>query len=185
MDRTRMETEDISPRENEDSKLTSKLSQKSLLKIVEALKQAATMRGGVMEAESLRAYSKRLGQENLDDVLTALTKLGEMKRNEYEGVMPDVGGILAVVQAMAVARINRMAINARKTTMVRWECPDCGIHNSGFVAPDDHRERRCQGFSKDKDLSWDPRGGRKICGALLKEDFRQDDYKSGDQRRTA
>ena len=127
-----------------------------------------------MDPDALKAYSERLSAENLEDVLMALEKLAELARGEYESVMPDVGGILAVVGVMAVARQNRIS-GANRTTLVRFQCPECHYLCSGFVTPQDHDERRCQGFPKERKTDDD----REICGALMVEIYREDGFKTG------
>ena len=107
-------------------------------------------------------------------MIFALEKIAEMPRQEYESAIPDVGSILAVVSAMAAARINREALKANKTTLARWHCPECGIHMSGFIAPDDRYPRRCQGIPKDnKKTDHDSRGYR-ICAAIMDQIYRED-----------
>jgi hypothetical protein len=56
-----------------------------------------------------------------------------------------------------------------RTTLAMWECLDCGVRTSGWIAPHDHHPRRCRAIPKSGDYSQ----GR-ICGALLKQIYREE-----------
>ena len=144
-----------------------------------ALTELALYRQAKVTDETLKAYCARLGKENVDDVLGAIRTIQDLPRLEGELSFPEIGVFLAITGALAIARQNRQAVAANKTTLVRWHCPECGIHFSGFTSAEDFRDRRCQGFSKDKEVTFP----RKICGALMEEDFREDNFKSGNQAR--
>jgi hypothetical protein len=131
-----------------------------------------------MEVEALRAYSRRLAKENLDDVLTALEKLGEMKRQEYESIIPELGAILGLVGVCAIARHNRQTIEAQKTTLRRWRCPRCRVTISGFTHPEDDRPRSCMGIPKDRHTD-ENSNGKRVCGAEMELIFKRDDFKCG------
>ena len=67
------------------------------------------------------------------------------------------------------------AIATTRTTYARWKCPECGIYQSGFIAPEDERPRRCNGIPTQR-----TDGGR-ICGALMVEVFREDNFTTGNK----
>lgn len=60
-----------------------------------------------------------------------------------------------------------------RTTLARWKCPECGTTQAGFIYPDDHRTRRCQGIPRDRRTDTNARGQR-ICGAAMVEIHRED-----------
>lgn len=77
-----------------------------------------------MDADSLSLYANRLAKEPFEDVEMALEKLSEMKREQYESAIPDIGGLISLVKVMTIARHNRMAQN-----LPVWQnqvCPKCG-----------------------------------------------------------
>lgn len=70
------------------------------------------------------------------------------------------------------ARLARVARATGQKDLVRWHCPDCGIYRSGFISPNDQFSRRCEGVPKDKRTDTN-REGRRICGALMIEVYRE------------
>lgn len=138
-------------------------------KISASLTDCSILRGGVLGREAKALYVSKLVKLPLDDVLMALEKLGELERREYEPAIPEVGGLIALVNTMTIARQNR-AEAEKNRKLVHWWCPDCGYSMTGFPMPREGLERRCQSTYKrikerrpgDASL---PSG--QICGALM------------------
>lgn len=118
-----------------------------------------------MTKDSVDLYSSRLSKEPLEDVLVALEKLSEMPRREYEPAIPDIGGLIALVQTITIARRNRLEIE-RDKKLVLWECPTCGHRISGWFNLSSDLRRQCQSL-------YGPKGTRQvlpdkqICGAIM------------------
>jgi len=147
----------------EKGKATLQLSLKPSDQIKMALTEMACFRGAKVDTVTLAFYSKRLVQENLEDVLAALRTLQDLPREEGDLAFPEVGAILGMVGVCAVSRHNREQMGIRKD-LVRWHCPECGIHMSGFISPLDREPRACKGI---------PREGSGICGAIMNEVHRE------------
>lgn len=92
-------------------------------KIAQALTDAAALRGGQIDKEAKRLYLEKLSEEPVQDVLMAIEKLGELKRQEFESAIPDVGSLLALVRVCTVARRNREAAN--REIYQQQICPRC------------------------------------------------------------
>ena len=86
---------------------TSQSSMSALQRIQMALTQMAIFRGGEMDKTTLSLYSRRLAREGVEDVVAATETIAEMERKEGELRIPEIGAILKVVAAVAVARENR------------------------------------------------------------------------------
>lgn len=138
-------------------------------KIKAALKATATFRGSKPDQTTLTLYSNRLARETEEDVLLALEKLAEMPRHEYESALPDIGGVLALVDVCRIARQNRAEIEKNKK-LFYFRCPDCGFEESGYFAPAAVIERRCRSFYSRVEKRGDPctlaREGQ-ICGGKM------------------
>jgi hypothetical protein len=153
-----------------EPKTTSQVSRTSPLNQVKTLLQAtATLRGQKMDVDSLSLYANRLVKEPFEDLETALEKLSEMPRQNYESAIPEIGGLLALVKAMTVARHNRMAEN-----LPVWQeqvCPKCGERVGGTV-PRGEQGRTwcvpCQSYRKiiPEDLKLSETQWELICAAL-------------------
>lgn len=139
-------------------------------KITAALKVTAVSRGAKPDQLTLTVYSNRLAQLDEQDVLSALHKLSEMKRGEYQAGLPEIGAILALVEAERIARENRSALK-KSERLVRWECPACKVTLSGFPpTSEDVTNKRCQSKYKpftrgQKNHDSLPLG--QICGARM------------------
>ena len=142
-----------------------KLLESPLQRIKVALAQMAMMRSaGRLDASTLNLYSRRLTKERLEDVLAALETIQDLPREEGETSFPSIGEILTVVGVQRVARHNREQL-AVKTELARWKCPECGIYQSGFIAPTDYEPRVCRGI---------PREGKgSVCGAVMVQVHRE------------
>lgn len=116
-----------------------------------------------MDPTSTRLFTARLSKENPTDVVSALQKLGEMPRAEYETAAPDLATILAMTAAEKVARENR-AKNSATQRLVRWQCPECGATLCGFPSGNDSLERRCDKIKKGGKPT---RDGWPICAARM------------------
>lgn len=125
----------------------------------------AMLRGASPSKELIEAYQSRLQRENEVDVLAALHKIGEMPRQDGELAFPELGSIIALMNACGVARRNRIEAEKNKR-LVTWVCPDCNVTCSSWVAPGASLERRCQGIPRDGSLGQNSQG-RRICGARL------------------
>jgi len=111
-------------------------------------------------------YSTRLSKKNLTDVLVVLSHLAESPRSQYEPAIPDLGALLALVDAEAVARNNRTeAVKSQR--LVYWSCPECGTVNSGFPMSNSDLDRRCRGIPRDGSIETHRDGSRRICGARM------------------
>lgn len=130
-------------------------------KIAQALTEAAALRGGQLDKETKRLYLEKLCRHPVEDVLTALEKLGDLERGDYEAAVPDCPGLVALVRSVTVARQNRLEAEKRKRLVI-WLCPDCHVSCAGWVIPGGFLARRCQGIPRDGSI----RSGR-ICGAAL------------------
>ena len=121
-----------------------------------------------MDREALRLYSTRLAKERLEDVLMALEKLAEMPRGEFESLMPGIGGILAVVAAMAEARRAR---SKPQEYYQQQACPVCGSI-VGMMRPVLEQFRTwcapCQSYRKiiPEDLELTPNEWQLLCVEL-------------------
>lgn len=133
----------------------------ALPRLMLALTQLAIFRGAKMDKTLLTLYSKRLAQENPDDVCVALKKLEEVPRKEGETALPDIGTILAAVELERRARVVRMT-SLDEERLVRWRCPECNVTCCGFVKYGESRLRYCRGIPRRKNY----RPGE-VCGATL------------------
>jgi len=111
-----------------------------------------------------------LAQLNEQDVLSALHKLSEMKRGDYEPGLPEIGAVLAMVDVERIARENRSTLK-KSERLVRWECPECKVTLSGYPAiTADIVNKRCQSKYKpfkrgERTHEFLPLG--QICGARM------------------
>lgn len=168
MDRARMamemgtETDTTKPQDS-----SVKPTRRGLTRIRTALTELALFRQAKVTEETLKIYSVRLGKENVDDVLGAISTIQDLPRLEGELSFPEIGVFLAVAGSMAVQRENRASLDAKRTTLAGWKCPDCGTAMSGLIAADDERPRKC------------------VCGALMEQIHREDNFHGGNYARTA
>lgn len=142
------------------------LSESALVKIRIALTQLSIFRGANLDKEILSLFSKRLLQENYDDVISALAKLQEMPREQGEPALPDIGTILTSVRMQANIRKSR-AVKGR-VELVTWNCPKCGVRSSGHLEPEASKQRSCRSFYGPRGVrpsTFLPRG--KTCGAAM------------------
>lgn len=95
-------------------------------------------------------------------MLSALQKLSEAKRGEFEPGLPEIGAMLSLVEIERISRENRS--KARKSErLVRWVCPSCNSVQSGYPGTNASLDRRC--YKKiDKDLE---------CGGAMAVTFDQ------------
>ena len=114
---------------------------------------------------TLSLYSKRLAQENVEDVLAGIETIQDLPREEGDLAFPEVGAILSTARVCRVARINREAA-AKVTVLVRWRCPECGITLCDWISPSDDAPRVCKGI---------PSKGPSdvVCGAIMDEVHRE------------
>lgn len=103
-----------------------------------ALGNCATLRGGTLDKETLKLYTAKLIRYDVDDVMLALEKLSEMPREEYQSAIPDIGGIIALVQVCRNARINRAEADKNKK-LFYFSCSICGHSESAYFIPTDPR----------------------------------------------
>lgn len=115
----------------------------------------------------MTVYSNRLAGFDERDVLSALQKLADAKRGEYEPGLPEIGAMLSLVEVERVSRENRS--EAKKSErLVRWQCPACKATKCGFPSTNADLDRRC-----DKRVAtgkWSP-DGWPICGAKMEVIF--------------
>jgi hypothetical protein len=128
-----------------------------LQKIKTALAVMASLRGAKIDAQTLSLYGSRLGTEILDDVIAAIEKIAEKKREEGELAFPEIGAILSLIPTMAAARHTRDAM-AKDSYRVVWRCPECRIFQTGWIGRADQQPRICQGAA---------RAGSGKCGAIM------------------
>lgn len=101
--------------------------------------------------------------------MTALEKLGEMERKEGETAMPPIGAILAVIQAMGIARQNRL--RAEQEVYQQQICPKCQSV-VGMMRPRASQDRTfclpCQAYRKivPEDLRLSEPEWAEICAYL-------------------
>lgn len=110
---------------------------------------------------ALSLYSKRLAEENPDDVCKALESLQEIPPHQSGRSMPDMGTILAAVDTQRRMRIVRMS-NQDEERLVRWQCPLCKVTMSGFVKFGQSRVRHCRGIPKKQYY-----GPGEVCGGTM------------------
>ena len=134
-------------------------------RILKALTECATLRNGVLSKDAKELYTTRLSREPLQDVLLSLDKLGEAERGEYETAIPEIGGLLALVKTVTIARLNRLEAEKKKR-LVRWQCPECRVGSSAWVAPNGSLEMRCHGIPKTRKVGR-PGDAVPICGARM------------------
>ena len=155
-----------------ENKTPNQASRTSPLSRVKTMLQAtATLRGQKMDVDSLSLYANRLAKEPIEDVESALEKLSEMPRREYEPAIPEIGGLLSLVKVMTVARHNRMREN-----LPVWQqqvCPKCG-NIVGHHVPKGEQGRTwcvpCQSYRKimPEDLTLTNEQWEFICDALTR-----------------
>lgn len=102
-------------------------------------------------------------------MMAALEKLAEMKREQYDPALPEMGELLAMVRACAVAREHR-EMSASSKRLVRWQCVDCRVTCCDFPAANEPLQRRCQGIPRDGSTAKDSHG-RRICGGRMEVVF--------------
>ena len=122
------------------------ISQSSLSpseRIKMALTEMASFRRGTFDKTTFSLYSKRLMQENVEDVVTALQQIQELPREDFESAIPAMPDIIALVKAAGVARVNRETASQR-TTLVGHKCRQCRLTSSGYVADNDRATRYCR-----------------------------------------
>jgi hypothetical protein len=127
----------------------------------------ATMRGAKQDPATLTTYSNRLAKEPIEDVLSALEKLAEMPRQEFEPALPDIGTVLQLVKTCNVARLNRLE-SVRSQRLVVWECPDCGHTMNGFPAANADLDRRCNAPWRKVNGKRDSLRRGQICGGRMR-----------------
>lgn len=138
-------------------------------KIAQALTEAATLRGGQLDKEAKRLYLEKLSEEPVQDVLMALEKLGELKRQEFESAIPDVGSLLALVSGCTVARHSREA--ASREVYQQQICPKCSSV-VGMMMPVDSQFHTyclpCRAYRKivPNDLELSTEEWASLCGTL-------------------
>ena len=76
----------------------SKLSDSVLPRIQMALAQMALLRGTKLDKMTLSLYSKRLAQENVEDVLAGIETIQDLPREEGDLAFPEVGAILSTAR---------------------------------------------------------------------------------------
>ena len=128
----------------------------------------ALFRGASPTLEQVSLYADRLiklvaGGVQFEDILTAIEKISDLSREEGHLAFPEVGTIIAMTAMEATARHHRETLG-REKDLVRWHCPDCGIHMSGYISPLDREPRACKGI---------PREGFGVCGAIMNEVHRE------------
>ena len=139
-------------------------------KIKAALKITSVSRGAKPDQLTLTVYSNRLAQLSEQDVLAALQKLSERKREEYEPALPELGAMVALVDVEKIARENRSTAK-KSERLVRWQCPECKVTVSGFPSiTADIANKRCQSKYKpfergERNHDSLPQG--QICGARM------------------
>ena len=70
------------------------------LKIAAALTKMAIFRNGEYTPMTLEAFSLRLSTEPFEDVMAAITAIGESPRGDHENACPDFGTLLLKVRAL-------------------------------------------------------------------------------------
>lgn len=134
-------------------------------KISAALTNCAVMRNGTVGKEAKLLYTNRLCKEPVQDVVVALEKLGEAERGEYEAAIPEIGALLSLVKTVTIARLNRLEAEKKKR-LIRWQCPECKVGSTAWVAPNGSLEMRCMGIPKDRKVSYHG-DAKPICGARM------------------
>lgn len=123
----------------------------------------------------MTVYSNRLAGFDERDVLSALQRLADAKREEYEPGLPEIGAMLKLVEVERIARDNRSEAT-KSQRLVRWQCPECGATKCGFPNTSDALERRCDKIKRDGKPTPD---GWPICAArmdvIFDENVRRED----------
>lgn len=144
--------------------------------IMEMLQETAQLRAGKLDSQSLALYSSRLSREPFEDVKSALEKLAEHERKEYEPAMPEIGIVLALVAVETTARHNR-SNTVKSERLVRWQCPNCRSTLCGFPHIAADLFRKCQKEIKGAE------GQKMPCGGMMDVIFDQSNQKSGEMMR--
>ena len=121
----------------------SRSSPNPLEKIKLALTEMIIFRRAEPDKLTLELFSRRLAQENLEDVITALQQIQELPREEFESAIPCIADIVAVVKAAGIARISRET-NGKRSVLVGYECPKCKYRTADFLEPDHYPKRYCR-----------------------------------------
>lgn len=143
--------------------------------LVRALQMVAYARQATPTPGALKYIAERIREFDFADVVKVCGTLAEKGREPGESAFPPLHDFLEPLRNLQAKRAISPELD--KTTLVRWQCPDCRVFTSAFVVPADHRDRRCQGIPRDKRTDENPNGLR-ICGAILEELFREDNFKS-------
>ena len=96
-----------------------------------------------MDATTLRLYSSRLANENLEDVLAACHKLKELPRQEGDPSFPAVETILSMVGVMETAR---KATEAPELYLVGFQCKTCKLTAAAYYPADATLPMHCKVF---------------------------------------
>jgi hypothetical protein len=113
--------------------------------------------------QTLEFYSKRLAEENTDDLCAALAEFQERPREEGESALPDVGTILGLVRVRGRIRKAKQRDQAGER-FVRWNCPECRSTITGFVPPGADLTRYCKGIPQCKHEGGEHCGVRMAVG---------------------
>lgn len=130
-----------------------------------------------MDPSSTTLFTARLARENHDDVISALVKLGESPRKEFETAIPELAAILELVKVEQLARQNR-AVAAQSQRLVRWQCPTCKATFCGYPARSDALFRRCY-----KKTSHREDGTALECGTEMTVIFDEDAESSSEMQK--
>jgi len=137
-------------------------------KLKKALSAMALFRGAAPTPEQISLYADRLvklvgGAVQFEDILAAIEKISDLRREDGHLAFPEVGTIISMTAMAATARHHRETLE-RDKDLVGWHCPECGIHMSGYISPLDREPRVCRGI---------PGEGFGICGAIMNEIHRE------------
>lgn len=143
--------------------------------VINALQMVAYARQASPTLGAMKYIAEKLLDFEFGDVVKVCGMLAENGREPGESAFPPLHDFLEPLRNLEAKRAISPELD--KTTFVRWQCPDCHVFAYSFVVPNDHRQRRCQGIPRDQKIDENDRGTR-ICGALLFEVYRENNFKS-------
>ena len=134
-----------------------------------ALLNMAMLRGATPAKELIDRYCLRLSSEDEGDVLEALAKIAETPRHEGELAFPELGLVISLVNAEAVARHNRQALS--REIYQQQICPGCNGVVSSMVRVGSQMRTwcgKCRQYRKiaPEDLELSGEQWAAVCGAL-------------------
>jgi hypothetical protein len=130
--------------------------------------EAAARARSTPSASELAVWFSYLGNLDIRDLKSAIDE--HFAKSQW---MPKESELKPLAEQ---ARRSRSSQSSGRTTYARWRCPDHGIIVGDFIVPTDHKSRRCRKKTPDTRPNV---YGPVICGALMHEIFREDNFTTG------